>query len=523
MVQFSEHSVIELIDAGSVVVKDSSYFNKGGQGFIYRVSYGDAPAVLKWYHSKSVNTNDFKINLIKLTGKKIDGFILPRAVTKEIQGEFGYVMDQIPQDENIVSISEIIYDPKIDFKAAGTRMDTYVLIADAFAKLHSQDLSFMDINDNNIFVNVKNPAIYICDCDNIAESGTRPSVKGKTGFMAPEIVKKEHNPDIYSDRFSLAIVFFLLIVKHMPFVGRGVGRMDREAMEGIYGNPVFIFDPHNESNRPEDESYTEFWDSLPDYVRQAFITTFTKGSVDRDARTTAEEWVEIFSRWKSEYDPRKNRHFSNTPKCKRRYQPIFFIVDSSSSMMKENRMEEVNRALNRFIKEAQVFKDTEVVINILQFSGSAEWYYDKLIPIEQIQVINLGVGDTYTHLDEALIKLDEELKKDNVLNDSLHPNNPLIMLLTDGYAKRDDYLMILRTLQKNYWFKKSYKCAIGIKTDSRGQDMLLDFTGNQAYVRQATNDTKLGDFIIAMTMTVTQSITQNNNDEDYRKAIEEVA
>ena len=53
--------------------------------------------------------------------------------------------------------------------------------------------------------------------------------------------------------------------------------------------------------------------------------------------------------------------------------------------------------------------------------------------------------------------------------------------------------------------------------------MLLDFTGNQAYVRQATNDTKMGDFIIAMTMTVTQSITQNNNDEDYRKAIEEVA
>lgn len=519
MIEFHKGSEISL-ESGDTIEVSGDYLKKGGQGYIYRASFNNNPVILKWYHSKSVlNNTDFRSNLHELTKlKQISGFVMPRMLTTIRNGEFGFIMEQIPDDSNIVQLSSVIYDPDIEFKATKARIEAPVLIAESFAALHEKNLVFRDINDTNIFVNIRSPKIYICDCDNISEPNTNSSVKGKPGFMAPELESSgsRKNPDELSDRYSLAVVLYMLILRDHPFEGKAMEGLDRDSMnDSIKCKRVFTMSPSDQSNRP-DIHVIDNWNGLPEYIRELFIRTFTTGIEQREERASAKEWSKSLRKWITEYDTYKaNKSTKIELKCKRRYQPIFFIIDSSKSMLTNDRMNMVNKALNDYVHEARQFEDTEIAINILQFSKNAKWYFDKLKSINHIDgdnVINLCIGEQYTHLSEALGKLDVELNKNNVFDDSKHPNRPLILLLSDGYVKRSEYIIELKSLERNHWFKKSYKYAIGIETDGEGLEMLQDFTGDYRLVHSTSNgdDVNLGDLIKNVTMTITQSITQTN-------------
>lgn len=516
------HNGFEItLESGDIVIVKGDCFKKGGQGCIYHASLNGSPVILKWYHSRSVINNEkFRSNLKRLTTlDKINGFVMPEKLTAREHGSFGYIMEQIPDDQNTVQLSNVIFEKDVDFKAMRARVETPALIASCFATLHENNLIFKDINDSNIFVNLRTPKIHICDCDNISEPGSPSSVKGKIGFMAPELRRSGVVPDELSDRYSLAVTLYMLIMRDKPFEGKALTGLDRDAIdEKNKETPIFTLDPNNSTNRPENDCTIDIWNSLPDYVQEQFVQTFTIGLQIREKRTSANKWFEILNKWASEYNPSKV--VTNDIKCKRRYQPIFFIVDSSRSMLTNSRMEKVNEALNKYIHDATQFRDTEIALNILQFSECACWYYKELVSIDEIgseSSVNLLVGNQYTHLSEALWELDAELKKENVLHDSKHPNRPLILLMSDGYAKRTEYEDQLKSIRHNYWFGKAYKYAIAIETNDMGKRMLQDFTGDPELVSifpSVDGEKELSDFIKNITMTLTQSITQTGDDID---------
>ena len=125
--------------------------------------------------------------------------------------------------------------------------------------------------------------------------------------MAPEIVCPDNTnlPDKYSDRFSLAIVLFLLLFRDHPLKGL---RDDGDDISGesdlnlFCYNPIFIFDPKDASNRPKPGIHVnaqKFWDFYPPFIKEAFIKSFDKkvmkaNGEDKEERLRESEWCKEF-------------------------------------------------------------------------------------------------------------------------------------------------------------------------------------------------------------------------------------
>ena len=103
--------------------------------------------------------------------------------------------------------------------------------------------------------------------------------------MAPEIVLGQKMPDKATDRFSLALLLFMLACKAHPLEGAGATPpcMTPSIEKQIYGSkPVFIFDPTDKSNRPIRGVHVNainMWPELPDYLRNAFERAFSKDAM----------------------------------------------------------------------------------------------------------------------------------------------------------------------------------------------------------------------------------------------------
>ena len=58
--------------------------------------------------------------------------------------------------------------------------------------------------------------MLICDNDNVAPYGDNLGIAGKCRYMAPEVVLGKKRPDLHTDRFSLAVVLYLLLFLNHP-------------------------------------------------------------------------------------------------------------------------------------------------------------------------------------------------------------------------------------------------------------------------------------------------------------------
>jgi hypothetical protein len=71
-----------------------------------------------------------------------------------------------------------------------------------------------------------------------------------------------------------------------------------------YGqNAVFVYDPNDASNRPVrgiHDNVIKFWRIYPDYIKDAFIRSFTTGISEPTKRIIENEWQKLFIRLRSE-------------------------------------------------------------------------------------------------------------------------------------------------------------------------------------------------------------------------------
>ncbi|MBR1864539.1 MAG: protein kinase [Ruminococcus sp.] len=295
----------------------------GGQGIVYRVKYSGTNWALKWYDvDKIKKPKAFRKNIQDNinAGAPSNKFLWPKYLTKETEdGTFGYLMELKPDSfdsfVDILNTYKLEVDPltgratkkPVRFGSLFAMVTAVINIVNAFRQLHRSGKSYQDLNDGGFFINVNTGAILVCDCDNIAPDGSNFGIGGKPGYMAPEVVRGIAKPNVQTDKYSLAVVLFKLLFRGDPMEGEKVVKdvcLTESSELKHYGqNAVFVYDPDNASNRPVrgiHDNVIKFWRIYPEYIRQAFIQSFTAGISEPNKRVIENEWQKLFTRLRSE-------------------------------------------------------------------------------------------------------------------------------------------------------------------------------------------------------------------------------
>ena len=295
----------QILKAGQTVIAKPSGMNcevelflgGGGQGEVYRADLGGQSVALKWYFPTSASKDQREAleGLIK-KGAPNDRFLWPfeMATSRSVPG-FGYLMPlREPRYKGIVDLMKRRVEPS--FRALTTAS---VELSHSFRELHSKGLCYRDISFGNVFFDPAIGNIQICDNDNVAVNGSdKGGVVGTPRFMAPEIVRGESAASTQTDLFSLSVLLFYLLVVHHPLEGSNessIRCLDLPAMTKLYGtDPIFIFDPNNQSNAPVrglHDNAIETWPIFPAFIRELFTKAFTKGLHDPvHGRVLEGEW-----------------------------------------------------------------------------------------------------------------------------------------------------------------------------------------------------------------------------------------
>jgi len=273
------------------------FLGGGGQGEVYRAKLSGQPVALKWYFPASATPEqrDALGTLVK-KGPPNEKFLWPMELASAagVPG-FGYVMPlREPRFKGIVDLMRRRIEPT--FRALATAgLD----LSHSYLQLHAEGLCYRDISFGNVFFDPGTGDVLICDNDNVTVDGEGTGgVLGTPRFMAPEVVRGDGLPSTQTDLFSLAVLLFYMFMVHHPLEGKReleIHCLDLPAMTKLYGtDPLFIFDPDDDSNRPipgYQDNVLDFWPLYPQFLHDLFTKAFTDGIRDpQNGRVRESEW-----------------------------------------------------------------------------------------------------------------------------------------------------------------------------------------------------------------------------------------
>lgn len=278
-----------------------AFLGGGGQGEVYRVDVAGTPMAAKWFFPQYIAQDpELKSRLARIVDTESPNvrFLWPVELISTATGSFGYLMAlREPRFAGINDIMTRRVDPS--FRAILTAS---LELSDSYFQLHAKGLCYRDINFGNVFFDPSTGEIRICDNDNVDVNGRPGSIAGTPRFMAPEIVRGECAPSTETDLYSLSVLLFYLLMVHHPLDGRKereIRCLDLPALKKLYGTePVFIFDPEDNSNLPvpgEQDNALIFWPIYPSKLRSMFVDAFTVGLIDADRRIRETQWRELFA------------------------------------------------------------------------------------------------------------------------------------------------------------------------------------------------------------------------------------
>lgn len=319
----------------------------GGQGQVFLVDYCGKELVLKWYWPQylaalrknkircDVNRVPLNVNAPKqidevlengdkvfykvLTDKtdvrnplrKNREFAWPLAITQwdgNPQKSFGYIMRYI--DTNAyMQLTPIVRHPEKNYwKNVTVKLTACINMAKNFKLLHyNGGLSYQDVSDGNIYVNPQTGDVIIADNDNVIRNGVNiGTIQGTSGFIAPEVITGKASPSELTDRFSLAVLLFRILMNGPhPFEGPHSRVNDENVFYG--SDPVFMFDPKDDRNRPAigkygEQKYARYsWAQTPRYIQELFARVFYKENLSKpEMRPTEDEWLKALMKLRSE-------------------------------------------------------------------------------------------------------------------------------------------------------------------------------------------------------------------------------
>ena len=236
-----------------------------------------------------------------------------------------YISEVIP--EEYFSLSTLLASRKHSFTSFETAIEACLQIVSALRKLHINGLCHPSLNDSNIFIDPETGKILISDCDMIRLCNAKTNFGNSYRFMAPELTYKpdQKYPDAQSDRYTLAVILFLIIFNNHPLEGKRwlVPCMTNEYAEKLYGtDPLFVFDPEDDRNAPVPKIHrtlTERWELAPKYLKDIFLKAFSSDALtDPSKRPLEVQWLSTLMHFKND--------IVNCPSC----QNEMFVTDISS-------------------------------------------------------------------------------------------------------------------------------------------------------------------------------------------------
>lgn len=303
----------------------TGYLGRGGQGEVYRVLGADGEYAAKWYYAdrclSKIDAEAFYRNLERnvtkgvpqlSSGAAATQFIWPLKMLLHRNGSFGYLMRIFP--DGYESLKNVIFMQKKD-AAAGRTVPLHwrswfvcvtaaLNIVRAFEILHKAGLSYQDLNDGGISVNMSTGDVLICDCDNVSPDRTNLGIRGVMEYMAPEVVRGEKLPDRMTDQYSLAVILFRLFFHDHPMKGvesRELHNSDeisqRDADIMIFGSQPHYCLASRENKNPPDPVFNadvcRLRMAFPLSLMNAFEQVFTSGIRNPGNRLTATEWRKV--------------------------------------------------------------------------------------------------------------------------------------------------------------------------------------------------------------------------------------
>lgn len=303
MKEFQKGQRIRTASGGELEVIQK--LGEGGQGVVYRVNYNGKQLALKWYFANKLKDptafyDNIKNNIKQ--GAPTSAFLWPLEITEHFEGSFGYLMDLRPKEYKDFSLFLLT---RVRFASIDAIINAALTITNGFRELHNRGYSYQDLNDGNFFVNPQTGDVLICDNDNVAPYGENLGIAGKCRYMAPEVVTGKKRPDNHTDRFSLAVVLYMLLFLNHPLEGKATmcPCLTEELERKFYGlSPIFVWDQNNEANRPVRGVHTneiKLWPAYPEFVRATFQKAFSQECMigaDVSHRVIEKEWQEVFTR-----------------------------------------------------------------------------------------------------------------------------------------------------------------------------------------------------------------------------------
>jgi DNA-binding helix-hairpin-helix protein with protein kinase domain len=280
------------------VIEDT--LGEGAQAEVYRARIGDSWYAVKWYRPEYLGADPRLWERLKVainSGSPTEEFLWPFDFVSlpRTAAYGGYVMPLKPPE--FISMVDLIRrqcEPSF-------RVLTIVgfKLANNFLKLHAAGLCYRDVNYGNVFFNFETGDIRIADTDNVDVNLKPGTIKGTPGFMAPEVAKNLVLPNSMSDRFSLAVLLFIIFMLGHPLKGKRELTLPYDQYDPdksrrmCEDDPLFVYDPVDESNRPVPGTHDpllSFWPIYPNSLRKLFTRAFTAGLLDPDERVMENEW-----------------------------------------------------------------------------------------------------------------------------------------------------------------------------------------------------------------------------------------
>lgn len=299
-----------LYDVGDVI--ESSNLNRykiieflggGGQGEVYKVEnlFTKEKMAFKAYFPKYLDFDRFVIQRIHtLIDKNLPThiFLSPLDMIYIDYVPVGYIMSL--RDKRFVSFNKLL-SGKVKTNYTNLIISCLHLAA-GFGYINSIGYCYRDISLGNVFFDPTTGDVLICDCDNIDVNKTdRELFLCTMGFSAPEIETLHVPPNTLTDLWSLAVLFFHILFRGHPLEGSkeaNIHVFDLAAQKQIYiENPVFMFDPINDTNRPVPgyhDTVINHWNKYPEELKELFVKAFTEGIKDPDKRIRISEWRDCY-------------------------------------------------------------------------------------------------------------------------------------------------------------------------------------------------------------------------------------